>query len=136
MHPFIQSALGGVLIGLASWLLLASLGRIAGVSGIAAGSLVPVKGDTAWRWMFMAGLVLGGAITFHWVQAPATALRPTGLLVASGLLVGVGTVIGSGCTSGHGVCGIGRRSGRSLLATLIFMVSGIVTVLLVHGYRS
>ncbi len=136
MHPFIQFALGGILIGLASWRILATLGRVTGISGIAAGALVSVKVDTSWRWMFMAGLVLCGAITFHWVQAPATALRPTGLLVASGLLVCVGTVIGSGCTSGHGVCGIGRRSGRSLLATPIFMVSSIVTVLLVHGYRS
>ncbi len=136
MHPFLQSALSGILIGLASWFLLATLGRVAGISGIAAGALVPVKGDTAWRWMFVAGLVLGGAITAHWVQAPATTLRPTGLLVVSGLLVGVGTVIGSGCTSGHGVCGIGRRSGRSFVATLVFMASGIVTVLLAHGYRS
>ena len=113
MHPFVQSALGGIMIGLASWLLLASLGRVAGISGIAAGVLVPVRGDTAWRWMFLSGLVLGGAMTAYWVDPTARLLRPTGLLVIAGLLVGFGTVLGSGCTSGHGVCGMGRRSGRA-----------------------
>ncbi|MCY1164415.1 MAG: YeeE/YedE family protein [Pseudomonadota bacterium] len=136
MHPFVQSALGGIMIGLASWLLLASLGRIAGISGIAAGVLPPSSGDTGWRWAFLAGLVLGGAATAVYLQPPMTALRPTGLLVAAGLLVGFGTVLGSGCTSGHGVCGLGRRSARSLVATLVFMGSGVLTVLAVNLYRS
>lgn len=111
MHPFAQSALGGIMIGLASWLLLASLGRVAGISGIAAGALVPIKDDTAWRWIFLVCLVLGGAVTAYWINPPATLLRPTGLLLASGLLVGFGTVLGSDCTSGHGVCGMGRQPG-------------------------
>lgn len=136
MHPFVQSALGGIMIGLASWLLLASLGRIAGISGIAAGVLQPSSGDTGWRWAFLAGLVLGGAATAFYLQPPMTALRPTGLLVTAGLLVGFGTVLGSGCTSGHGVCGLGRRSARSLVATLVFMGSGVLTVLAVNLYRS
>lgn len=136
MHPFVQSALGGILIGLASWLLLASLGRIAGISGIAAGVLVPTKGDAGWRWAFLIGLVLGGAATAHWLQPPPTALRPLGLLVMAGLLVGFGTVLGSGCTSGHGLCGLGRRSARSLAATLVFMGSGVVTVLIGNLYRA
>ncbi len=133
MHPFLQSALGGILIGLASWLLLASLGRVAGISGIAAGALLPQRGDTAWRWMFLAGLMLGGAATAAWLQPPATALRPLALLAAAGLLVGFGTVLGSGCTSGHGVCGLGRRSLRSLVATLVFMGTGAATVVMA-GY--
>ncbi len=129
MHPFLQSALGGILIGLASWLLLASLGRIAGISGIAAGVLPPAQEkNTGWRWAFLTGLVLGGALVTTWLQPPATALRPPGLLVMAGLLVGFGTVLGSGCTSGHGVCGIGRRSARSMLATLVFMGSAMLTV--------
>ena len=130
LHPFSQAALGGLMIGLASWLLLASLGRIAGISGIAAGVLVPVKGDTAWRLAFIVGLVLGGAATAALCQIPSPSLRPAYLLTAAGLLVGVGTVLGSGCTSGHGVCGLGRRSARSLAATLIFMGSAVLTVFL------
>jgi hypothetical protein len=128
MHPFLQATVGGLMIGLASWLLLASLGRIAGISGIAGGVLVPVKGDTGWRLAFIIGLVLGGIATAATWQIPATALRPSGQLIAAGLLVGAGTVLGSGCTSGHGVCGLGRRSARSLAATLIFMGSAVLTV--------
>jgi uncharacterized membrane protein YedE/YeeE len=115
-------------IGLASWLLLAALGRIAGISGIAASVLVPVRSDTGWRWAFVIGLVIGGAATALLLQSPPTASRPAGLLITAGLLVGFGSVLGSGCTSGHGVCGIGRRSVRSLVATLVFMGSGMVTV--------
>ena len=136
MHPFVQSALGGILIGLASWLLLASLGRVAGISGIAAGALAPSKGDSGWRWAFLTGLVLGGAATAYWLQPPLTALRPSGLLAVAGLLVGFGTVLGSGCTSGHGVCGLGRRSVRSLVATLAFMGSGAITVFMANLYRA
>lgn len=128
MHPFLQAAVGGLMIGLASWLLLASLGRIAGISGIAAGVLIPLKGDTGWRVAFIIGLVLGGAVTAAVWQVPTTSLRPTGLLIAAGLLVGVGTVLSSGCTSGHGVCGLGRRSARSLAATLMFMGSAVLTL--------
>lgn len=128
MHPFVQSALGGIVIGLASWLLLAALGRIAGVSGITAGVLVPVRGDTGWRWAFVAGMIIGGAATTMLLRSPFAAPRPAGLLILAGLLVGFGSVLGSGCTSGHGVRGIGRRSARSLVATLVFMGSGILTV--------
>ena len=123
------------MVGCAIWLLLASLGRVAGISGIAAGTLVPTKGDSAWRWAFLGGLVVSGALTAHLLDTPTTVLRPLALLAAAGLLVGVGTVLGSGCTSGHGVCGLGRRSGRSLVATLTFMVSAMATVLLVNLYR-
>ena len=136
LHPYLQSLLGGVLIGLASWLLLASLGRIAGISGIVAGLLPgpePVRrAERLWRATFIAGLVLGGSLVADWWQPPVTAPRPWPLLVAAGLLVGFGTVLGSGCTSGHGVCGLGRRSRRSLAATLTFMAAGFATVAVVH----
>lgn len=136
-HPFLQAAVGGILIGLASWLLLASLGRVAGISGIAAGALIPTPGaapgERAWRWAFVAGLVLAGAATAALLQMPTIATRPLPLLIVAGLLVGFGTVMGSGCTSGHGVCGLGRRSVRSLVATLTFMGAGFATVL-VAGY--
>jgi uncharacterized protein len=131
-HPFLQAGAGGVLIGLASWLLLASLGRVAGISGIAAGALVPTQGaqagERAWRWAFVAGLVVVGAAMAALLNTPTVATRSFPLLVAAGLLVGFGTVLGSGCTSGHGVCGLGRRSVRSLVATLVFMGAGVVTV--------
>ena len=134
-HPFVQAALGGIVLGLASWLLLASLGRVTGVSGIAANALLPAKGtpshETAWRWAFLAGLIGMGAWVGSSMNVPVIAARPTLLLIAAGLLVGFGTVLGSGCTSGHGVCGIGRRSLRSLVATLVFMGAGIATVFIV-----
>jgi uncharacterized protein len=132
-HPFLQAGAGGILIGLASWLLLASLGGVAGISGIAAGALVPAQGaqagERAWRRAFVAGLVAVGAVIAALLNTPTVATRPLPLLVVAGLLVGFGTVLGSGCTSGHGVCGLGRRSVRSLVATLVFMGSGVVTVL-------
>ena len=135
-HPFVQAAIGGVLIGLASWLLLASLGRVAGISGITASALAPSKNapaeETAWRWAFIVGLVGVGALVSIYMRVPVIAARPYSLLILAGLLVGFGTVLGSGCTSGHGVCGIGRRSIRSLVATLVFMGTGIATVFIAH----
>ena len=135
MHPYLQSLAGGLLIGVASWLLLASLGRIAGISGIASGAFARAPGEAAWRRAFLAGLVLAGAATALWLQPSMTAMRPAPLLVVAGLLVGFGTVLGSGCTSGHGVCGLGRRSARSLVATLTFMGAGVATVLIVNYLR-
>jgi uncharacterized protein len=123
---------GGVLIGLASWLLLAALGRVAGISGIAAGAMVPTEQERGalgmWRKLFLLGLIGGGALAFFMLSPPMVVTRPLPLLIVAGLLVGVGTVMGSGCTSGHGVCGLGRRSARSLVATLSFMGAGVATV--------
>lgn len=134
-HPFAQAGLGGLMIGLASWLLLASMGRVAGISGIASAAMLPTAGaapdERAWRMAFLAGLVLAGAAAAYWLQTPTMPTRPLPLLIAAGLAVGFGTVLGSGCTSGHGVCGLGRRSLRSLVATLAFMAAGMLTVALV-----
>ena len=132
MRHFIQPVMGGLMIGLASWLLLASLGRIAGISGIVSGFLVSEKGDTDWRLAFITGLILAGTVTAYAFHTPPSAPRPAWLLLVAGVLVGAGTVLGSGCTSGHGVCGLGRRSGRSLVATLVFMGTGVATVLAVR----
>ena len=112
--------------------MLYSLGRIAGISGIAWGALAGPDRD--WRWLFLAGLLGGGAVT-HWLfkmPLPAESTASLELLISSGLLVGFGTRFGGGCTSGHGVCGMGRRSPRSLIATLIFMMSGMLTVYVVR----
>jgi uncharacterized membrane protein YedE/YeeE len=136
LHPFLQATIGGVMIGLASWLLLASLGRVAGITGILGGALAPFNGvpkdERAWRLAFVAGLIgMGGIATFT-LGTPALATpRPFPLLILAGLLVGFGTVLGSGCTSGHGVCGIGRRSVRSMVSTVVFITAGFVTVTLV-----
>lgn len=116
------------MIGLSSILLLASLGRIAGISGIVWGSFT--QPDSGWRWLFLVGLIAGGVLV-HSVTGlpkPSASEAPAWLAVVAGLLVGIGTRMGSGCTSGHGVCGIGRLSLRSLVATVTFMGAGIITV--------
>lgn len=127
------STLGGMLIGVSAALLLLGTGQIAGVTGILGGALQggAAAGDRAWRLCFLAGLIGGGAILSQLSpEAFADNLRrsqPT--LVVAGLLVGFGTRLGNGCTSGHGVCGVGRFSKRSLVATLVFVATGMVTVL-------
>ncbi len=128
MHNFTPwSALaGGALIGLAATLLLWLNGRIAGISGILNGAMHAARGETAWRLLFIAGII-GGAGAWLWFAPPAFSPRadfPLGLTIAAGLLVGFGTRLGSGCTSGHGVCGIARLSPRSIVATLVFMAFG------------
>jgi uncharacterized membrane protein YedE/YeeE len=130
MHPFLWSLFGGILIGLSSWLLLFTLGRVAGISGIASGLLAPTsfRGEHAWRWAFVLGLVGAGAAMATLTSQAQLVQRPLPLLIVAGLLVGYGTVTGSGCTSGHGVCGLGRRSMRSFAATLVFMGLGMATV--------
>ncbi len=124
---------GGALIGLASGALLVFNGRIAGISGIVGGLLAP-RGDALWRAAFIAGLLGAGlALGLLMPQAFPTQLTASSpLLIVAGLLVGVGTRLGSGCTSGHGVCGISRLSARSIVATLIFMGFGMITVALMR----
>jgi uncharacterized membrane protein YedE/YeeE len=127
------SLAGGMLIGLAAALLLLFEGRIAGISGILGGLLRPKTGDTAWRALFLLGLLL--APLFYGAVHPLPALHidaSSGWLVAAGLLVGAGTRYGSGCTSGHGVCGVARRSPRSMAATGLFVLAGFVTVYLLR----
>lgn len=130
----ISGLIGGVLIGLASLLLLLANGRIAGISGILGGLLPPARGDMAWRLLFVLGLVAGGVFWPRLTGEPmrlqlAAQLVP---VMIAGFLVGLGTRLSGGCTSGHGVCGIARRSQRSILATLIFMVSAMLTVFIIR----
>ena len=122
------SIIGGLLIGLASLLLMLSLGRIAGISGIAYRALFSMRSET-WTLCFVLGLVAGPVMMlgFTAAQVPDFTLGWLETLLG-GLLVGIGTRLGSGCTSGHGVCGIGRGSMRSVIATLVFMVTGMLTV--------
>jgi uncharacterized membrane protein YedE/YeeE len=130
----VPALLGGIVIGLSAVMVLYLNGRIAGISGIVARVFRRVPGDTAWRVLFLLGMVAGGAATF--AVAPQTAdftgLPSWGFVLAAGFLVGVGTRIGGGCTSGHGVCGLARGSGQSLVAVLTFMAAGMVTVYVVR----
>lgn len=129
MHPWLLAAIGGILIGLAAVLLMAMLGRVAGISGIAAGLLErPV--DWSWRLAFVVGLIAAPLLALwssghNGIGAPQVSWP---WMVVAGLLVGFGTRLGGGCTSGHGVCGIARFSPRSLAATAAFMLLGILTV--------
>ena len=123
------SLAGGLLIGLAAVLLVAFNGRIAGISGILGGMLSLPKGDSAWRLAFLLGLVAAPLVLGLAAPLPAVQVDAgTGTLVVAGLLVGLGTRYGAGCTSGHGVCGLSRRSPRSLVATAAFMLAGFATV--------
>ena len=121
---------GGVLIGLAAAVMLLGLGRIAGVSGIAA-KAAGLGGSGIARggaWMFLIGLPLGALVVSLAQGGIAASFASAPVLVIAGLLVGIGTRLGSGCTSGHGVCGVSRFSARSIVATLTFMAAGIATV--------
>ncbi|MFO6465175.1 YeeE/YedE family protein [Jannaschia sp. KMU-145] len=130
---------GGILIGLSAVMVMALFGRIAGISGITTGGLIPsaaTEGDRGWRIAFLGGLVSAPLV---WLVAtgafPAQTVSDNlpGMAIA-GLVVGIGTAIGSGCTSGHGVCGLARLSPRSLAAVAMFMATaGITVFLLRHG---
>lgn len=127
--PF-ASLLGGIILGLASALMLILFGRIMGISGIVGTALERPNNDTLWRIVFITGLISSAVIFAPFVDIARTVPTETNiwLIVLAGLLVGYGTRLGSGCTSGHGICGISRLSARSLVATGVFMVAGIVTV--------
>jgi uncharacterized protein len=127
----VQGLIGGLLIGLASAVMLLGLGRIAGVSGLAARSigLTHAGAPRMTAAAFVIGLPLG-AFLVSLVIGPLELRFPSSnaMLILGGLLVGFGTRLGSGCTSGHGVCGMSRLSRRSMVATAIFMASGFATV--------
>ena len=125
------ATVGGVLIGLSAVLLMATTGRIAGVSGFVSRLLPPYADNQLFvRLAFVLGLMaapwLFVALTHSVIEIVMT--TNMALLVAAGLLVGFGSVWGSGCTSGHGVCGLARLSPRSLAATSVFMAAAAVTV--------
>jgi hypothetical protein len=129
----IAALIGGALIGLSAAGMWWLLGRLAGVSTIFAGALDRSQGG-AWRFAFLAGLVLAG-LAAQWLIGDALPFQLDagyGQAALAGLLVGIGTQLGGGCTSGHGVCGIGRLSVRSVIATLTFMASGFGIVYVIR----
>ncbi|MEZ5739643.1 MAG: YeeE/YedE family protein [Burkholderiaceae bacterium] len=128
---WIHGLLGGLLIGLAAAIYLLGNGRIMGISGILGGLVDGSAGNRLERVCFLVGLVGAPAVVAATLGAtPTHAPSSIGLLVLAGGLVGIGTRLGDGCTSGHGVCGLSRLSGRSAVATLAFMGSGIAVVTL------
>ena len=132
----VSALLGGAMIGCASVLLMLFTGRIAGISGIFGGFLTPASGDKIWRLAFIAGLIVApllGSLAGFPLPMPQMP-QSWSLIIIAGLLVGFGTRLGSGCTSGHGICGVARLSGRSLVATAIFMLTAIIVVFIIrHG---
>ena len=152
---YLNALVGGTLIGLAAGFLLLFNGRILGISGIAGVFSTKIVGllrcglfrkgkvtleqsraEILWRALFLGGLLVGGGILFRYFPQHAPQPSPAGLTVVAvaGLLVGIGSRMGMGCTSGHGICGMARGSGRSLLATIFFMSAGVVTVWLVKRW--
>ncbi len=125
---YLHGLIGGMLIGLAAVILFWFNGRIMGVSGIVSRLLVKPNQDYWWRLAFIFGLIFGGIV--YQMKYPVTVvINAFGVnLIIAGLFVGVGAVMGSGCTSGHGICGVARLSKRSIVATIVFMVAGILTV--------
>lgn len=128
--PF-SALIGGALIGLAATWLLATLGRIAGISGIV-NRAIDTRGERAWRVAFLVAMVAAAGAWFAVTGAPGRSGFSPAWLVLGGLLVGFGTRLGNGCTSGHGICGLARFSRRSVWAVLVFMAAGFATTYVVR----
>jgi hypothetical protein len=124
--------IGGILIGLASLIATVLSGKIPGISGVFGRLLVSTTSDKSWRVVFLIGLIAGAALSFMLWDSAALfrPMRSLGVVAIAGLLVGFGTRLAGGCTSGHGVCGVGTAQKDSIVATLVFVAMGMVTVLI------
>ena len=141
LNDYTNAIGGGLLIGLASLFLFLSIGRIAGLSGIFWRSLSVKSGQESerlWSIVFVVGVCFGGWFLHVIADIPVPELVTENRwqIALSGLLVGFGTRLGNGCTSGHGVCGIGRLSFRSVVATSVFMLTAVLTVILMRHFLS
>jgi hypothetical protein len=126
---WVSASVGGILIGVSATILLAFNGRIAGISGMVNGAITFATNER-WRWIFLLGMVVGGAIYEYLLAStptPRSTFAPLAMVIG-GFLVGFGTRMGNGCTSGHGVCGLGRLSIRSLVAVVTFLATAMITV--------
>ena len=131
----LNSFIGGILIGIAAIIIILTNGRIMGISGIL-GNLITLKetDQRYWRIAFLLGVLIGPLIfTILFKEIKSEMVANTTFLIISGFLVGFGTSLGNGCTSGHGICGLSRFSIRSIVATLVFVISGMITVYLISG---
>ena len=132
----ISGLVGGAFIGLSAIVLMLTIGRIAGVCGIALNAMTASDAaGRSWRLAFLLGLPVGALLVtavglkdWSGVNFPATV--PTTIL--AGFIVGVGSIVGSGCTSGHGICGLARFSLRSVVATVTFLATGAATVFVIR----
>ena len=129
----ISALTGGLLIGLSVALFFILNGRMIGVSGIASNFLIS-KENRIENLFFLIGLILGPSIYTYFLgqEIQITISNSLFLLIGGGALVGFGTRLSSGCTSGHGISGISRFSLRSIIATITFMIVGILTVLITN----
>jgi uncharacterized membrane protein YedE/YeeE len=130
----VRGFIGGLMIGLAAAIMLLGLGRIAGISGLAARAIgiADTGPSRTTALLFIAGLPLGAFVIAQCRPVPVLFPASIATLAIGGLIVGFGTRLGSGCTSGHGVCGLSRLSPRSIVATMMFMGSGFATVALIR----
>ncbi|WP_412507555.1 YeeE/YedE family protein [Roseovarius sp. SYSU LYC5161] len=131
----LQSLAGGALIGGAAVLVMATLGRIMGATGILSGVVWPAgPGERRWRASLLLGMI-SGPLAVYAISGEMPEIRvqnSTGMFALGGVLVGIGVTFGSGCTSGHGVCGMARVSPRSIVATVTFMITTAATVFVVR----
>ncbi|MDA9555872.1 YeeE/YedE thiosulfate transporter family protein [Vibrio sp.] len=130
----LEALVGGLLIGASAALLLLGSGKVAGISGVMKGILSPRAHDQIWRVLFLISLVIGAAFGSYAFNGylPDAYPASTGIIITAAILVGIGTNLGNGCTSGHGIVGVGRLSKRSLVATVTFMLTAIITVFITH----
>jgi uncharacterized protein len=130
----VSGLIGGLLIGLVTALMMLFNGQIAGISGIVGGLLARKASEVGWRAVFVVGLLLGAFASTLATggEMPVSIQVSLPVIVVAGLLVGFGTRLGSGCTSGHGISGVARFSRRSIVATLVFMATAIITVFVTH----
>jgi uncharacterized protein len=136
ISDLISPLIGGGLIGLSAMILLFFTGKICGLSGIARAAVFS-NIERSWKLAFLLGL-LGGAFIYQQINPVPLPFREelsSPLLIIAGLLVGIGTRLGNGCTSGHGICGIGRFSKRSIVATMMFMLTAIITVAITNIFK-
>ena len=127
----VSALTGGMLIGFSVFLFFILNGRTTGVSGIASNFLIS-KNNRIDNLLFLIGLILGPLIYSYFTnqKIEISITNSLFLLIGGGILVGLGTRISGGCTSGHGISGVGRFSLRSIIATITFMIVGILTVLI------
>ena len=137
MHNFtpLSATIGGVIIGFAVVLFFLTTGRLAGISGIFANAFTS-KENRSSNLLFLLGLVIGplGYLYFTKIPVNFEITNSYILVIIAGFLVGLGTRMGGGCTSGHGICGISRFSFRSIIATITFIISGVITVLILQQF--
>ena len=134
VNTLLDELAGGLLIGLAAAVLWLGIGRISGMTGVMSSLFALSESNRRWSVWFFAGLILAMPLSLLFgMSSPIEITQNPVLVIAAGLLVGFGTYIGNGCTSGHGVCGMGRLSVRSMVATVTFILVGMITVAMMNA---